>query len=113
MIAPENRAVAPVWSGPANTVLPHPGATPPRPTSTPTSTPNAQATMPDSTGLEGKSRTLQGPSAADWARHRETIVGLYRQYPLKRVSEIMRKHYGFSARYARLVARRHGRPLSS
>jgi hypothetical protein len=99
MIVPENRAVAPVWSGPANTVLPHTGATPPGPTPTPipVSTPNAQATMPDSTGLEGKSRTLQGPSAADWARHRETIVGLYRQYPLKRVSEIMRKHYGFSA----------------
>ncbi|KAK3298059.1 uncharacterized protein B0H64DRAFT_416870 [Chaetomium fimeti] len=88
MIVPENRAVAPVSSGPANTVLPHLGATPPRPTPNPTSsTPTAQATMPDTAGLEGKSRTLQGPSAADWARHRETIVGLYRQYPLKRSTE--------------------------
>ena len=47
---------------------------------------------------EGKSRTLQGPSAKDWARHRETIIELYRQYPLKKVSELMRKHHGFSAR---------------
>jgi hypothetical protein len=54
--------------------------------------------MPDSAALEGKSRTLQGPSAKEWAAHRETIVDLYRQYPLKRVSEMMRKHYGFSAR---------------
>ncbi|KAK0704650.1 hypothetical protein B0H67DRAFT_497730 [Lasiosphaeris hirsuta] len=44
-----------------------------------------------------KSRTLQGPSAKEWARHRETIIDLYRQYPLKKVSEIMRKHHGFSA----------------
>jgi len=44
-----------------------------------------------------KSRTLQGPSPKEWARHRETIIDLYRQYPLKRVSEIMRKHHGFSA----------------
>ncbi|KAK1761510.1 hypothetical protein QBC47DRAFT_370304 [Echria macrotheca] len=46
---------------------------------------------------ERKSRTLQGPSPKEWARHRETIIDLYRQYPLKRVSEIMRKHHGFSA----------------
>ncbi len=56
-------------------------------------------TMPgSSTGAEGKSRTLQGPSADEWARHRETIVGLYRQYPLKRVSEVMKRDHGFSAR---------------
>ncbi|KAK3898527.1 hypothetical protein C8A05DRAFT_37887 [Staphylotrichum tortipilum] len=55
-------------------------------------------TMPGSSaGPEGKSRTLQGPSADEWARHRETIVGLYKQYPLKRVSEVMRRDHGFSA----------------
>jgi len=56
--------------------------------------------MPDSAGLAPRSRTIQGPSSKEWERHRETIVGLYRQYPLKRVSDIMRKEYGFSARYA-------------
>ncbi|KAK3321243.1 hypothetical protein B0T19DRAFT_262507 [Cercophora scortea] len=47
---------------------------------------------------EGKSRILQGPSAKDWARHRDTIIDLYKQYPLKKVSELMRKHHGFAAR---------------
>jgi len=51
-----------------------------------------------STSPDRKSRTLQGPSPKEWARHRETIIDLYRQFPLKRVSEIMRKHHGFSAR---------------
>ncbi|KAK3944457.1 hypothetical protein QBC46DRAFT_374365 [Diplogelasinospora grovesii] len=46
---------------------------------------------------ERKSRTLQGPSVKEWARHRETIVELYRQFPLKKVSEIMKKQHGFSA----------------
>jgi hypothetical protein len=62
--------------------------------------------MPDSGHSavpDGNYRTLQGPSAKEWARHRETIVGLYRQYPLKRVSEIMKRNYGFSARYAILL----------
>ncbi|KAK4156347.1 hypothetical protein C8A00DRAFT_12697 [Chaetomidium leptoderma] len=90
MIEPENRAVAPVWSGPSSTVLPRlpsvsTESTPRTPAPTPT--PNSPA-MPDSSAvsaaMEGKSRTLQGPSAKDWERHRETIVGLYRQYPLKR-----------------------------
>ncbi|KAK3340021.1 hypothetical protein B0T25DRAFT_467084 [Lasiosphaeria hispida] len=53
-----------------------------------------------------KSRTLQGPSAKEWARHRETIIDLYRQYPLKKVSEIMRKHHGFSASTAASLAHR-------
>ncbi|KAK5661055.1 hypothetical protein OQA88_12434 [Cercophora sp. LCS_1] len=51
-----------------------------------------------STSPDRKSRTLQGPSPKEWARHRETIIDLYRQFPLKKVSEIMRKHHGFSAR---------------
>jgi len=91
MTRPENRAVAPVWSG---------LSTSPSPTPTPSASAGAGA-MADSTGLDGKSRTLQGPSAKEWARHREAIIGLYRQYPLKRVSEIMRRDFGFSARYAR------------
>jgi hypothetical protein len=100
----ENRAVAPVWPGHPSTVL----ATPPTPAPSPISD-----TMPDTTAaaLEGKSRTLQGPSAKEWARHRETIIGLYRQYPLKRVSDIMKRQYGFSARYAQLsVCRRRPSP---
>ncbi|KAK0614894.1 hypothetical protein B0T17DRAFT_472364, partial [Bombardia bombarda] len=48
-------------------------------------------------GSEGKSRILQGPLAKDWANHRDTIIRLYRHNPLKKVSEIMRKDYGFSA----------------
>ena len=51
-----------------------------------------------SSSPDRKSRTLQGPSAKEWASHRDTIIELYRQYPLKRVSEIMKKHHGFSAR---------------
>ncbi|KAK3997027.1 hypothetical protein QBC44DRAFT_338857 [Cladorrhinum sp. PSN332] len=46
---------------------------------------------------ERKSRTLQGPSSKEWAQHRQTITNLYREYPLKRVSELMRKQYGFVA----------------
>ncbi|KAK4239227.1 hypothetical protein C8A03DRAFT_32709 [Achaetomium macrosporum] len=88
----ENRAVAPVWSEPSSTVLPVSAA--PTPTPIPRRHPNA---MPDSAVPDGKSRTLQGPSAKEWARHRETIIGLYRQYPLKRVSEIMKRNYGFTA----------------
>jgi hypothetical protein len=49
---------------------------------------------------ERNCRTLQGPSAKEWARHRDTIIDLYKQYPLKRVNEIMKRHHGFSARYA-------------
>ncbi|KAL2155613.1 hypothetical protein VTH82DRAFT_355 [Thermothelomyces myriococcoides] len=95
MIVPENRAVASVWSGPATTAF-STHLTPPTPTLT--LAPDAHArTMSDTAGLEGKSRTLQGPSAKEWARHRETIISLYRQYPLKKVSEIMRKEHGFSA----------------
>lgn len=48
---------------------------------------------------QSSTRTLQGPSAQDWARHRDIIVDLYRQYPLKKVSDIMRSQYNFSARY--------------
>ncbi|KAL2166520.1 hypothetical protein VTG60DRAFT_2533 [Thermothelomyces hinnuleus] len=97
MIVPENRAVAPVWPGPTSAAFSTDSA-PPAPNPTLTSAPDAHAhAMPDSAGLEGKSRTLQGPSAKEWASHRETIISLYRQYPLKRVSEIMRKQYGFSA----------------
>ena len=47
---------------------------------------------------EWKPRTLQGPSAKEWALHRDTIIRLYRQHPLKRVRDIMQRHYGFSAR---------------
>ncbi|KAK3489862.1 hypothetical protein B0T13DRAFT_480924 [Neurospora crassa] len=46
---------------------------------------------------QSSTRTLQGPSAQDWARHRDIIVDLYRQYPLKKVSDIMRSQYNFSA----------------
>ncbi|KAL2195641.1 hypothetical protein P885DRAFT_39719 [Corynascus similis CBS 632.67] len=100
MMVPENRAVAPVRSGPTigNTALPvstDSNRSTPNPTLTP-APPDTHA-MPDSAGLGEKNRTLQGPSAKEWASHRETIIGLYRQYPLKRVSEIMRKRYGFSA----------------
>lgn len=48
-------------------------------------------------GLAQTTRTLQGPSAQDWSRHRDIIVDLYRQYPLKKVSDIMRSQYNFSA----------------
>lgn len=76
---PENRAATmSTASGPP---LPLPGP------------PSERSASPDR-----KSRTLQGPSPKEWARHRETIIDLYRQFPLKRVSEIMRKHHGFSAR---------------
>ncbi|KAK4183938.1 hypothetical protein QBC35DRAFT_506976 [Podospora australis] len=77
MLPLENRAEASAWSGPSA-----PGTLP---TSAPIGSP------------ERKSRTLQGPTAKEWAKHRETIVALYKQYPLKRVSELMRRHYGFVA----------------
>ena len=54
---------------------------------------------PPGPGQQQTTRTLQGPSAQDWARHRDIIVDLYRQYPLKKVSDIMRTQYNFSARY--------------
>ncbi|CAP71005.1 uncharacterized protein PODANS_6_3760, partial [Podospora anserina S mat+] len=79
MLPSENRAEAPVWSG-----LPGSFSSAPTPSTAPASP-------------ERKSRTLQGPSAKEWAKHRETIVGLYKQYPLKRVSELMKRHYGFVA----------------
>ncbi|KAL2258845.1 hypothetical protein VTK26DRAFT_7678 [Humicola hyalothermophila] len=83
MLSPENRA------GGAPGTLP----TPLVPFSAPfTSQSNPIPVFPDV-----KSRTLQGPSAKEWAEHRDTIIDLYKQYPLKRVSEIMKKHYGFSA----------------
>ncbi|KAK3387949.1 hypothetical protein B0H63DRAFT_471238 [Podospora didyma] len=53
--------------------------------------------LQDSNSPDRKSRTLQGPSAKDWAQHRERIIALYRRHPLKRVSETMRREYGFSA----------------
>ncbi|KAK4118121.1 hypothetical protein N657DRAFT_628934 [Parathielavia appendiculata] len=78
----ENRAVAPAWPGHPSPVL----STPPTPGAlTPTPIPD---TMPHTAAAQEagslKSRTLQGPSAKEWARYRETIIGLYRQYPLKR-----------------------------
>lgn len=80
MLSSENRAVAPIaFSTPPTSSMPIPS--------------------PDGAGPDGRPRTLQGPSAKEWASHRETIVSLYKQYPLKRVSEIMRRDYGFSARY--------------
>lgn len=82
MLSSENRAVAPSAFA---TAPRHPVPIPP---------PDGPRPIPD-----GKTRTLQGPSAKEWAGHRETIIGLYRQYPLKRVNEIMRRQYGFSARY--------------
>lgn len=54
---------------------------------------------PPRLGQQQTTRTLQGPSAQDWARNRDIIVDLYRQYPLKKVSDIMRTQYNFSARY--------------
>lgn len=88
----ENRAAAPNgdWPG-GGPVLPPASAV-----STPSPMPGDMA---DRRSPERKCRTLQGPSAKEWARHRETIISLYRQYPLKRVSEIMRRYHGFSARY--------------
>ena len=99
MMVAENRAVAPGWPGP-------PSSPPTTPTPNPFNNTHASAdasasAMLDTASSDGKSRTLQGPSAKAWASHRETIIGLYRQYPLKRVSEIMRRDFGFSARYAR------------
>ncbi len=80
MLSSENRAVAPIaFSTPPTSSMPIPS--------------------PDGAVPDGRPRTLQGPSAKEWASHRETIVSLYKQYPLKRVSEIMRRDYGFSARY--------------
>ncbi|KAH6620615.1 hypothetical protein B0J18DRAFT_444901 [Chaetomium sp. MPI-SDFR-AT-0129] len=87
MFVPENRAAAPSLASPSPLLSP---------TST-TPNPHAMSDAAAIAAVEGNSRTLQGPSAAEWARHRQKIVDLYRQYPLKRVSEIMRKHYGFSA----------------
>ncbi|KAK1828310.1 hypothetical protein QBC39DRAFT_427957 [Podospora conica] len=46
---------------------------------------------------KSESRTLQGPSPKEWAAHRDTIIDLYRQFPLKKVSDLMRKHHNFSA----------------
>lgn len=54
-----------------------------------------------------ESRTLQGPSPKEWAAHRETIIDLYRQFPLKKVSDLMRKHHNFSARYVLRIRIRH------
>lgn len=92
MLSSENRAVAPVFF-----------SSPPMPFPIPTPSPGPDTAGQLAGGQDGigKPRTLQGPSAKEWASHRDTIVGLYRQYPLKRVSEIMRKQYGFSARYGR------------
>lgn len=90
MLAPENRAVAPG-------MLP----TPPVPIPVPFPT----QSHPIPAFPDGKSRTLQGPSAKEWAKHRDTIIELYKQYPLKRVSEIMRRQYGFSARYDKVFAK--------
>ncbi|KAL2158741.1 hypothetical protein VTH06DRAFT_3932 [Thermothelomyces fergusii] len=99
MIVPENRAVVPVWPGPTSSTAFPTSSAPPAPTSTLISALHARAhAMSDGgTDLGGKSRTLQGPSAQEWANHRETIISLYRQYPLKKVSEIMRKEHNFSA----------------
>ncbi|KAL2265130.1 hypothetical protein VTJ83DRAFT_6230 [Remersonia thermophila] len=47
--------------------------------------------------VDRQSRTIQGPTAREWETHRETIIRLYRQYPLKKVSEIMRTQHGFLA----------------
>ncbi|KAL2018997.1 hypothetical protein VTK56DRAFT_10222 [Thermocarpiscus australiensis] len=82
LIPPENRAVVPATSGLPSTMV------------SAASTPIRTDHHPSP---EGKCRTIQGPSAKEWERHRETIISLYREYPLKRVSDIMRRHYGFSA----------------
>ncbi|KAL2116283.1 hypothetical protein VTJ04DRAFT_8450 [Mycothermus thermophilus] len=98
---PKNLAVAPAWLGSASTApfsssisetskkhSPTPGPIP-TPAAHPIASPDA---------IDGQSRTIQGPSAKEWERHRETIIKLYKQYPLKRVSEIMRSQHGFVAR---------------
>lgn len=56
---------------------------------------------------KSESRTLQGPSPKEWAAHRDTIIELYRQFPLKKVSDLMRKHHNFSARYVLRIRIRH------
>ncbi|KXX81671.1 hypothetical protein MMYC01_202048 [Madurella mycetomatis] len=86
----ENRAAAPGWPMLSNTPCSTSNAA-----LTPGSVPTDAADRASSPDLN--SRTLQGPSTKEWARHRETIISLYRQYPLKRVSEIMRRYHGFSA----------------
>ncbi|KAK0723263.1 hypothetical protein B0T26DRAFT_705930 [Lasiosphaeria miniovina] len=78
MYAPENRAA-----------VPNPNA--------PSRLPPTIVLPATATGPERKSGTLQGPSAKQWAQHRDKIISLYRKHPLKRVSEIMRREYGFSA----------------
>lgn len=63
-----------------------------------------RSTSPDQ---KSESRTLQGPSPKEWAAHRDTIIDLYRQFPLKKVSDLMRKHHNFSARYVLPIRIRH------
>ncbi|GAB1313664.1 hypothetical protein MFIFM68171_03874 [Madurella fahalii] len=86
---PENRAAAPDRRT-TNTRCSTPNAVP-----TPGSLPIDAADRASSPDLN--SRTLQGPPSSEWARHRATIISLYRQYPLKRVSDIMKRYHGFSA----------------
>ncbi|KAK4101793.1 hypothetical protein N658DRAFT_495729 [Parathielavia hyrcaniae] len=100
----ENRAVAPAWPRHPSPLQdlstpPTPGPARPGNLTTLTSAPIFNI-MPHAAARDDgrlKSRTLQGPSAREWAKHRETIIGLYRQYPLKRVRDIMTSRYGFSA----------------
>ncbi|KAK4222219.1 hypothetical protein QBC38DRAFT_513103 [Podospora fimiseda] len=88
LLSSENRAAvaapAPLWSTGSSAVT--------APSITTFSTTTTNGTSP-----ERKSRTLQGPSSKEWTQYRETIINLYKEYPLKRVSEIMRKQYGFVA----------------
>ncbi|KAL1839711.1 hypothetical protein VTJ49DRAFT_1216 [Mycothermus thermophilus] len=98
---PKNLAVAPAWLSEANTA-PLPSsivvATLERHSPSPGLIPaTTSRTMASTDAVDTQSRTIQGPSAKEWEKHRETIIGLYKQYPLKRVSEIMRTQHGFSA----------------
>ncbi|KAK4159687.1 hypothetical protein QBC43DRAFT_123162 [Cladorrhinum sp. PSN259] len=107
LLSSENRAVAapaaptPTWATGSGSVSGLPGrprVSPSEPSLATTSiTAPSSSTTTNGNSPERKSRTLQGPSSKEWARHRETIINLYREHPLKRVSELMRKQHGFVA----------------
>ncbi|KAK3344548.1 hypothetical protein B0H65DRAFT_179502 [Neurospora tetraspora] len=75
--------------------------------------PGAHLRGPPALGQQQSTRTLQGPSAQDWARHRDIIVDLYRQFPLKKLNQQPTASSDVSMSFPRLNIDGHNMPADT
>jgi hypothetical protein len=54
--------------------------------------------------MVGPTRKIQAPTKEEWMQHKDEIVRLYADMPLKDVQRCMEQKYNFKAKYARATA---------